>query len=370
MKNYRDKVTESWIGLLGERSVPRSEHFSLAEVLGSPVKIREWMIAGLPGDSFSVDNGIVVSNSRRWPLCIDPQGQANKWFRNMERKNRMKTIKLTDSDFVRTLENSIQFGVPVLLENVLQELDPTLEPLLLKQTFKQGGVICIRLGDATIEYSKDFRFYITSKLPNPHYLPETAVKVTLLNFMITLDGLQDQLLGIVVAEERPDLEEEKNALILQGAENKRKLNETEDKILEVLSGEGNILENAEGIQVLKDAKILSNEIEQKQKIAEETEKKIDEARAGYTPVAWRSSILFFAISSLSNIEPMYQVRTCFVLRLFGFLTLFLSLQYSLTWFIALFVQAIKDSSPAPELATRLKNLDNYFTYFLYKMVCR
>jgi dynein heavy chain len=133
----------------------------------------------------------------------------------MESKNKMKVIKLTDSDFVRTLENSIQFGTPVLLENVGEELDPTIEPLLLKQTFKQGGVMCIRLGDSTIEYSKDFRFYITTKLPNPHYLPETAVKVTLLNFMITQDGLQDQLLGIVVAQERPDLEEEKNSLILQ-----------------------------------------------------------------------------------------------------------------------------------------------------------
>lgn len=39
--------------------------------------------------------------------------------------------------------------------------------------------------------------------------------------MITSEGMQDQLLGIVVARERPDLEEEKQALILQGAENKR-----------------------------------------------------------------------------------------------------------------------------------------------------
>ncbi len=65
------------------------------------------------------------------------------------------------------------------------------------------------------------RFYITTKLRNPHYLPETSVKVTLLNFMITSEGLDDQLLGIVVARERPELEEEKNALILQSAQNKK-----------------------------------------------------------------------------------------------------------------------------------------------------
>ena len=165
--------------------------------------------------SKGIDYFFLCSNAHRWPLMIDPQGQANKWIKNMEKAKNLHVIKLTDSDFVRTLENCIQFGTPVLLENIGEELDPILEPLLLKQTFKQGGSVCIKLGDSTIEYSKDFRFYITTKLRNPHYLPETAVKVTLLNFMITMEGLEDQLLGIVVARERPELEEEKNQLILQ-----------------------------------------------------------------------------------------------------------------------------------------------------------
>lgn len=65
-----------------------------------------------------------------------------------------------------------------------------------------GGMDCIRLGESVIEYSSDFRFYITTKLRNPHYLPELATKVCLLNFMITPEGLEDQLLGIVVAKER------------------------------------------------------------------------------------------------------------------------------------------------------------------------
>ena len=61
-----------------------------------------------------------------------------------------------------------------------------------------AGVMCIRLGDSVVEYSDMFRFYMTTKLPNPHYLPEVAVKVTLLNFMITTEGLEDQLLVTVV----------------------------------------------------------------------------------------------------------------------------------------------------------------------------
>lgn len=69
---------------------------------------------------------------------IDPQGQANRWTKNMERDNHLAVIKLTDADYTRHLENCISFGNPLLLENVGEELDPSLEPLLLKQIFKQG----------------------------------------------------------------------------------------------------------------------------------------------------------------------------------------------------------------------------------------
>lgn len=238
-----------------------------------------------------------------------------------------------------------------MLENIGEDLDPLLEPLLLKQTFKQGGSLCIKLGDQIVEYSPDFRFYITTKLRNPHYLPETSVKVTLLNFMITTEGLDDQLLGIVVARERPELEEEKNALILQSAENKRQLKEIEDKILEVLSSsEGNILEDETAIKILSSSKILSNEISEKQAIAEETEKKIDEARLGYRPIAIHSTILFFSIADLANIEPMYQ--------------------YSLTWFVNLFVLSIENSEKNEDLQMRLDNLREHFTYSLYCNICR
>ncbi|XP_053412126.1 dynein axonemal heavy chain 3 [Nycticebus coucang] len=348
--DYRAQCQSQWLAQCKNRVIPGSNDFSLSNTLGDPVKIRAWQIAGLPIDSFSIDNGIIVSNSRRWALMIDPQGQANKWIKNMEKANKLSVIKFSDSNYVRTLENALQFGTPVLLENVGEELDAFIEPILLKATFKQQGVEYMRLGENIIEYSRDFKLYITTRLRNPHYLPEVAVKVCLLNFMITPLGLQDQLLGIVAAKEKPELEEVKNKLIVESAKNKQQLKEIEDKILEVLStSEGNILENETAIKILSSSKLLSEEISEKQKIASMTETQIDETRMGYKPVAVHSATIFFCISDLANIEPMYQ--------------------YSLTWFINLYVLSLANSTKSEELDRRIEYIIEHFTLSIYNNVC-
>ncbi|XP_071616680.1 dynein axonemal heavy chain 3 [Heliangelus exortis] len=349
--DYRLKCQKQWQDLCIEKNIPCSSDFSLSNTLGDPVKTRAWQIAGLPIDSFSVDNGIIVSNSRRWALMIDPQRQANKWVKNMEKNNTLSVIKLSDAQYVKTLENAIQLGTPVLLEDIGEELDAFIEPILLKLTFKQQGVEYMKLGENIIEYSRDFRFYMTTRLRNPHYLPEVAVKVCLLNFMITPLGLQDQLLGIVAAKEKPELEEKKNQLIIESAANKKQLKEIEDKILEVLSSsEGNILEDETAINVLSSSKELSQEISEKQKIATATEEEIDSTRLGYKPVAVHSAVVFFCISDLANIEPMYQ--------------------YSLIWFINLYVQSIAKSEKSEDLEKRIENIIDHFTVSIYNNVCR
>jgi len=141
----------------------------------------------------------------------------------------IKTIKLTEPSYLKTLENGIRFGNPILLENVEEHLDPSIDPVLQKQIYKKGAQFFLRLGDQDVPYSQDFRFYITSKLANPHYLPEICIKVTIINFTVTPEGLEDQLLVDVVRVERPDLEELKNKLIIQISSDKDMLQELEKK---------------------------------------------------------------------------------------------------------------------------------------------
>nr|KAF6446457.1 dynein axonemal heavy chain 6 [Rousettus aegyptiacus] len=334
---YRQLLRECWIQDCQSLEIPISPSFSLINILGDPYEIRQWNTDGLPRDLVSTENGILVTQGRRWPLMIDPQDQANRWIRNKESKSGLKIIKLTDSNFLRTLENSIRLGLPVLLEELKEILDPALEPILLKQTFISGGRLLIRLGDSDIDYDKNFRFYMTTKLPNPHYLPEVCIKVTIINFTVTKSGLEDQLLSDVVRLEKPELEEQRIKLIVRINADKNQLKAIEDKILRMLfTSEGNILDNEELIDTLQDSKITSGAIKIRLKEAESTEVMINIAREKYRPIATQGSVMYFVIASLSEIDPMYQ--------------------YSLKYFKQLFNTTIETSARTDDLQKRMEIL--------------
>uniref|UniRef100_K3W9Z0 AAA+ ATPase domain-containing protein n=1 Tax=Globisporangium ultimum (strain ATCC 200006 / CBS 805.95 / DAOM BR144) TaxID=431595 RepID=K3W9Z0_GLOUD len=351
---FRESCVSAWYTGLQQFNIPHTHGCNIITTLADPVKVRGWQIAGLPSDNLSVQNGIIMARARRWSLLIDPQGQANRFIKNLGKdtsENGIDVIKLTDKGFLKTLENGIRFGKWILLENVGEALDATLEPILLQSKFKQGGQIMMKIGDSTVPYNASFRFFMTTKLPNPHYPPETSVKVTLLNFTITPKGLEDQALGVVVQEEMPELAEKKNSLVVSNARMKAELVEIENKILYMLANsKGNILDDTELIDTLGKAKITSEDINEKMAEAETTEKAIDESRERYRGVAYRASLLFFCIADLALVDPMYQ--------------------YSLPWFVSLFVKSIRSAKESDQLEERLANLNDSATYSLYRNICR
>jgi len=346
--SYRKEAQEKWLTDLQKLQIPASKEFSLQGCIGDPVKIRQWVIDTLPNDALSIDNAIISDNARRWPLMIDPQMQANKWVKKTEQN--IKVLRLNMA-FVRELENCIQFGIPVILENIEETLDAILDPVLQKATFKEGTLEMVRLGDSTIEWSKDFRLYLTTKLPNPHFPPEICVALGILNFMATVDGLQDQMLGIVVAREEPATEEKRVGLVVESARAKAQLKDLEDKILALLSSStGNILDDEELIDTLSSSKLMGVKIEEQVQQQEITAVQIQEVRQVYKYHALRCAALYFIIGDLCLIDPMYQ--------------------FSLDWFIKMFNISIDRAEEKDSKDERFKELFRSCNELFFTMCSR
>ena len=83
ISQYRESLEELWRNKAEEFGIKVTPKVTMRDVLGNDVKIRQWAVAGLPSDNLSVENGIIMFGSRRWPLMIDPQTQANKFIKKL-----------------------------------------------------------------------------------------------------------------------------------------------------------------------------------------------------------------------------------------------------------------------------------------------
>lgn len=194
-KDFRQSLLSDWVLKCQEKRIQCTKDFSLQKVL---LEYDEQKL-DIPTDSYFVESSLIVQHSQRWPLIIDPQSVAANWIKLLEKRNRLCVIRLNEPDSYRILENSIQFGLPVLLEKLKEDFDPSMEAVLQKQLFKQDNQDCVKLKDSVVEYSENFRLYITTELDNPKYSPEIAMVVNMVNFTMTKDGLDNRVSDFFVA---------------------------------------------------------------------------------------------------------------------------------------------------------------------------
>ena len=235
---------------------------------------------------------------------IDPQLQGIKWIKNRYGTD-LSVIRLSEKNYLDTVEKCVSQGTFLLIENLLEDIDPVLEPLLGRQLVKKGTAI--KLGDKEIEFHPDFRLFLHTKLANPHYKPELQAQTTLINFTVTRSGLEDQLLAEIVKADRPDLEEQKSQLTVTLNEYKILLKSLEDNLLIRLSTAGDdIVNDTALVDNLEHTKNTAAEVEVKVEDAKVTSLEIDVAREKYRAAAARASVLYFILNDLHKINPMYQ----------------------------------------------------------------
>ncbi|GCC24108.1 hypothetical protein chiPu_0002508 [Chiloscyllium punctatum] len=350
-KKYRNELlNDHWMPFLQQLEVPIpiTENLDPLSLLTDDVDIAAWNNQGLPSDRTSSENATILCNTERWPLIIDAQLQGIKWIKRKYGDD-LKVIRLGQRGYLDKIEHAVANGDTLLLENISETVEPVLDALLGRNTIKKGKYI--HIGDKEVEYHPNFRMILQTKYFNPHFKPEMQAQCTLINFLVTRDGLEDQLLAAVVAKERPDLEELKARLTTQQNEFKIVLKQLEDSLLARLSeASGNFLGDTALVENLETTKQTATEIEQKVAEAKVTEVKINEARENYRPAAQRASLLYFVIDDLNKINPIYQ--------------------FSLKAFHVTFEKAIQRSVPADDVKERVLNLTDEITYSVFVYITR
>merc|ERR1719410_1307970 len=263
-QEFRNQLMNTWKALLKHKTIPYTSSLNVITMLVDGNETSEWSLQGLPSDELSLQNAAIVTKACSYPLLMDPQGQGKIWMKTKEQYNDLQVTNLNHKYFRTHLEDSLSLGRPLLIADVGEELDPILDNLLERNFIKQGKALKVMLGDREMDITDGFYLYITTKLPNPAYSPDISARCAIVDFTVTRQGLEDQLLGRVVKMEKSDLETERIRLVEDVLENKATMKELEDSLLEKLSSvEGSIVDDEELIEVLQETKTTAFEVSKK-----------------------------------------------------------------------------------------------------------
>ena len=173
-QHYRDALRDEWCARLRAARVRLRDSLAVSEYLSTPEQRLAWHANALPADalvsnllnlffiSFSlwfvffsftslvlskcVENAIMLERFNRYPLVIDPSGQAAEFLLKQYADRRIAKTSFLDASFMKTLESSLRFGTPLLVQDV-ENIDPVVNPVLNREIYKKGGRVLIRLGD-------------------------------------------------------------------------------------------------------------------------------------------------------------------------------------------------------------------------------
>ena len=357
--NYRKRALNTLLELCKKYNISYSPNYSLENIMSDAVEIRQWTMNGLPNDAVSIENAIMFTNNKKFPLFIDPQLQGNQWIKKLY-KGCINIYKADckEENLKAQLEgigNDIIKGSLTLLENVTEVIDNVYAPIMNQAVFvDDSGLEKLNFNGNDREYNEAFKMIFTTKMSNPHYPPEYYIKLNIINFTVTESGLSEQLLSDVFKCERREKYEQRDKIIAEMGEMNDRMSKNSKEILTDLkeTPEDKILDAEELIVKLETGKALSDEISVNMKSNIQIEKEINELRNEYVPIAERGSILYFVVASMSKIDPMYQ--------------------FSLEYFKKIFITSImyKQEGVKQTLLERVKFLVKKITEDIFKNIKR
>lgn len=312
----RETLWEEWQRMLRDGGIPHRPALSVRDMLVSADTQAAWIAHGLPSDALAMDNAVIMEHCTRYPLLIDPTGDAGTYLERRFRDEKLASASCLDAGFVKVLESALRFGTPLLLTDA-EHLDPVLLPVLKQERRRTGGRVLVRVAQQDVDCAPTFRLFLTTRDANIALPPHLFCRVQMVNFTTTRKSLQSQALQRILHAERPDVEAQRTDVARAQGEFQRRLQHLERALLAALNdAQGNLLESDTIVATLETLKGEAEEVQAKAAGIEQVASHVQHVTQVYEPLAEAASAVYFVLQDMQVLQPYYQWDLGFFWALF------------------------------------------------------
>nr|CAB3240292.1 cytoplasmic dynein 1 heavy chain 1 [Phallusia mammillata] len=312
----RQNLYLAWTTHLQQAGIEFRLDLARVEYLSTVDERLQWQQNALPVDDLCTENAIMLKRFNRYPLIIDPSGQATEFILRQYADRKISQTSFLDNAFRKNLESSLRFGNPLLVQDV-ESYDPILNPVLNRELRRTGGRVLITIGDQDIDLSPAFTIFLTTRDPTADFPPDLCSRVTFINFTVTRGSLQAQCLNEALRAERPDVDSKRMDLLKLQGEYQLRLRQLEKSLLQTLNDvKGRILDDDRIIAALETLKKEAAEVQRKVEETDVVMQEVDSVSQQYVPLASACSAIYFTLESLPQLHYLYQYSLRFFLAVF------------------------------------------------------
>ena len=311
----RADLLQSLSALCQEVSIDFSQELHVPKFYTTQNDISSWFVQGLPCDEFSIQNGMLALHSSRFPLVIDPQDQCGQWIQQRE-KCPLVNDYTDPALLVSTVAECMSQGRALVYEGVQSGIRADLE-LVLDQIFADnhdmgsattGGGKRLFWQGKEVEWHADFRIFFTCSIANPRFDAQLSARTSIIDFSMTLPGLEDQLLNLVVKTIDPTLETSRLSMLTNINSLRKEMDDLDKTLLQELSeSDGNLLDNDALMSKLSAIKEQLHVVDETLLEAEESEADVLKAYDDHRAIAARAALLYLALQDMAQLDAMYLV---------------------------------------------------------------
>ncbi|KAF8560528.1 hypothetical protein P879_02533 [Paragonimus westermani] len=315
-QHLRASLLATWCQHLKAVDIHFRSDLALVEYLSNPDERLRWQANELPNDELCVENAIMLRRFNRYPLIIDPSGQATEFLLNEYKSKKIMKTSFLDDAFRKTLESALRFGTPLLVQDV-ESYDSILNPVLNREVRRTGGRTLITIGDQDIDLSPTFLIFLSTRDPSVEFPPDVCSRVTFVNFTVTRGSLQTQCLNAVLKSERPDVDAKRSDLLKMQGEFQLRLRHLEKDLLQSLNeAEGNLLDDDKIITRLETLKQEAGEVAKKVEETDVIMSEVETVSQQYASLAQSCSGIYFTLEAMNQVHFLYQYSLQFLLDVF------------------------------------------------------